>query len=121
MNEEAIRQHKRMAMGENIMGDNMKKGGKVKVAKYAKGGQVNLVGSNSGEPAEVSHQEGVNKIGAYPESKIRNLPAKGSVKPLTKATGPKIATMKKGGHAHSGKMGIALVLAPMKKSTGRGR
>ena len=93
---EAINMHKRIAMGGEHEANHLKKGGKVK--KYAKGGQVNYEGSTSGQPGEISHQKGVNKVTAYPEKKIANLPAKGAVTPLTRPTG-KIATMKRGGGA----------------------
>jgi len=108
---ELINMHKRIAMGGEQEANHLKKGGKVK--KYAKGGQVVYEGSGSGQPEEITHQELVNKIKAYPESKIRNLPAKGSVKPLTKPEVHSIATMKRGGSAMVGK--------PMKKAAGRGR
>jgi hypothetical protein len=115
---EAINAHKKMAMGITE-GNKMKKGGKV--AKYAKGGQVSFEGSKSKEPAEISHQKDVNKINAYPEKVVRNLPAKGIVTPYTKAQPHAIATMKSGGKA---KGGIAVMIAvgkPMKKAAGRGR
>jgi hypothetical protein len=68
---EAINAHKKMAMGITE-GNVMKKGGKVK--KYANGGAVS-------------------------ESKVANLPAKGSpLKPNMIGTN-KIATMKRGGAA----------------------
>ncbi len=91
---DAISQHKRMAMGESVP----LAGGKSVIQKYAKGGAV------------------------MAESKAANLPAKGS--PLTpeKATGAKIATMKKGGMA--GKKGMGLTIAigiPVRKAAGRGR
>lgn len=94
---EAIRMHKRMAMYGMQEANTLKKGGKVK--KYAKGGSVSLEGSASGQPAEVSHQDNVNKIGAYPEKKIRTLPAKGVVPKVTKPIPNSIATLKKGGVA----------------------
>jgi len=69
---EAINAHKKMAMGVTE-GNVMKKGGKVK--KYANGGAV-------------------------AESKVANLPAKGSpLKPNMLAGKARIATMKKGGAA----------------------
>lgn len=92
---EAISQHKRMAMGESIP---LAKGKSV-IPKYANGGSV------------------------MSESKVANLPARGSAPPpLTKATGEKIATFKKGGNV--GKKGIGLTIAigiPVKKASGRGR
>ena len=69
---EAINAHKKMAMGVTE-GHVMKKGGKVK--KYANGGAV-------------------------AESKVANLPAKGSpLKPNMTTGKAKIATMKRGGAA----------------------
>jgi len=112
---EAINAHKKMAMGVTE-GNVMKKGGKVQ--KYANGGQVAFAGSKSKQPAEISQQKDVNKIGAYPEKMIKNLPAKGNVTPFDKTTG-KIATMKKGGMAKSG-LTIAVAI-PVKRSAGRGR
>jgi hypothetical protein len=94
---EAINMHKRIAMGGESEANHLKKGGVAKKHHYANGG-------------------GVNK-GAIPESKAANVPAKGEVRPLPKPGG-KIATMKKGGPA---KTGIAILLAPMRKSAGRGR
>lgn len=105
---EAVNMHKRIAMGGESEANHLKKGGKAKVKKYAKGGQVEYEGSASKTPAESSHQKNVNKIGAYPEKKIAKLPAKGNVTPLTKPMPNAIATMKKGGHA-------------VRKSGGRGR
>lgn len=66
---EGISQHKRMAMGESVP---MAKG-KGSLPKYAGGGAV------------------------MAESKVANLPAKGEVMPVVKATGAKIATFKRGG------------------------
>ena len=101
---EAINMHKRIAMGGEQEANHLKKGGAAKKHHYAKGGSV------KGQ-AEISHQDNVNKIGAYPESKVQTLINDSSQKrPLPKPTG-KIATMKKGGMTH----------APMKKSSGRGR
>lgn len=94
---EAINMHKRIAMGGESEANHLKKGGVAKKHHYASGG-------------------GVNK-GTIPESKVANLPAKGTKPPLPKPGG-KIATMKKGGHA---KGGMAIVIAPMRKSAGRGR
>ena len=96
MSDDFINMHKRIAMGQPSAETHLKKGGKVK--KYAKGGFI------SGDrevkaPAEISHQKNVNKIGAYPESRIRTLiNDSGQKVPLPKPTG-KIATMKKGGGA----------------------
>jgi len=101
---EAINMHKRIAMGGEQEANHLKKGGAAKKHHYAKGGSVK-------GPAEISHQDNVNKIGAYPESKVQTLINDSSQKrALPKPTG-KIATMKKGGMTH----------APMKKSSGRGR
>lgn len=92
---DAISQHKRMAMGETVP---MAKGKSV-IQKYAKGGAV------------------------MNESKVANLPARGSAPPpLEKATGTKIATYKNGGNV--GKKGMGLTIAigiPVKKASGRGR
>jgi hypothetical protein len=71
---EAISQHKRMAQGETIA---LAKG-KGSLPKYANGGAV------------------------MPESKVANLPAKGEVMPVVKATGAKIATFKRGGNVEGG-------------------
>ena len=91
---DAISQHKRMAMGESVP----LAGGKSVIQKYAKGGAV------------------------MAESKAANLPAKGSPLAPEKATGAKIATMKKGGMA--AKKGVGLTIAigiPVRKAAGRGR
>lgn len=102
---ELINMHKRIAMGGESEANHLKKGGAAKKHHYAKGGSVK-------GPAEISHQDHVNSIGAYPESKVRTLINDSAQKrPLPKPTG-KIATMKKGGHAHH---------SVMKKSSGRGR
>ena len=93
---EAINMHKRIAMGGESEANHLKKGGAAKKHHYAKGGAV---------------------TGSISESKVANLPAKGTKPPLPKPGG-KIATMKKGGHA---KGGMAIVIAPMRKSAGRGR
>jgi len=86
----AINAHKKMAMGITE-GNVMKKGGKVK--KYANGGAVS-------------------------ESKVANLPAKGSpLKPNMTTGREKIATMKKGGSAQP-KLVIAIGIG---KKAGRGR
>lgn len=66
---EAINAHKRMAMGLGS-GNQMKKGG---VARFAEGGKV------------------------MPESKVANLPSVADKPIITKGTGAKIATMKRGG------------------------
>ena len=94
---EAINMHKRIAMHGEAEANHLKKGGVAKKHHYAKGGSVNN--------------------GAIPESKVANLPAKANTPIIGKPTG-KIATMKKGGHA---KGGLTVVIAPMKKSSGRGR
>lgn len=102
-------------MGGESEANHLKKGGKVK--KYAKGGSVS--GSASGEPNEISHQNKVNKISAYPESKIRNLPAKGVTPKITKAVPHSVATLKKGGSAK--KPGLMIAIAVGKKPSARGR
>lgn len=89
---EAISQHKRMAMGESVP----MAPGKSVIQKYAGGGKV------------------------MPESKAANLPARGGVMPVTKATGEKIATFKKGGKAKMPGLTIAVAI-PMRKASGRGR
>jgi hypothetical protein len=90
---EAINMHKRIAMGGESEANHLKKGGAAKKHHYAKGGAV-------------------------AESKASTLINNSSQKQaLPKPTG-KIATMKKGGPA---KTGIAILLAPMRKSAGRGR
>jgi hypothetical protein len=92
---EAISQHKKMAMGESVP---MAKGKSV-IQKYANGGSV------------------------MSESKVANLPARGSKPaPVEKATGAKIATYKNGGSAMKKGMGLTIAIGmPMKKSAGRGR
>jgi hypothetical protein len=92
---EAISQHKRMAMGETVP---MAKGKSV-IQKYANGGSV------------------------MSESKVANLPARGSKPaPVEKATGAKIATYKNGGNVGKKGMGLTIAIAmPVKKSSGRGR
>jgi len=91
---DAISQHKRMAMGESVP---MAKGKSV-IQKYARGGAVMAEGG------------------------VANLPAKGGVLQPEKATGAKIATMKKGGMAGKKGMGLTIAVAiPMRKAAGRGR
>lgn len=117
---EAINMHKRMAMYGESEANHLKKGGKVK--KYAKGGSVkndSINGSDSGQPDEITHQKNVNKIGAYPESKVRNLPAKGVTPKITKAMPHSVATLKKGGMTK--KPGLLIAIAVGKKASGRGR
>jgi hypothetical protein len=84
MDDEGISMHKRLAMGA---GDSVAMAkGKSVIQKYKSGGSV------------------------MSESRVANLPARGSAPPpLPKPTG-KIATMKMGGSAK-----------PVKKSAGRGR
>lgn len=92
--EEAISQHKRMAMGEAVP----MAPGKSVIQKYARGGAV------------------------MAESGVANLPAKGGALKPVKATGEKIATYKKGGMA--AKKGIGLTIAigiPIRKAKVRGR
>lgn len=84
MADERINLHKRLAMGAGESAATAK--GKSVIQKYKSGGSV------------------------MPESRVANLPARGSAPPpLPKPTG-KIATMKRGGSAK-----------PVKKSAGRGR
>jgi len=90
---DAISQHKRMAMGESVP---MAKGKSV-IQKYAKGGAVMAEGGAA------------------------NLPAKGGVLEPVKATGAKIASLKKGGMPKKG-MGLTIAIGiPVRKATGRGR
>lgn len=94
MSDEGINLHKRLAMGASE--STAKASGKSVIQKYAKGGTV------------------------MSESKVANLPARGSAPPpLPKPTG-KIATMKKGGKAKMPGLTIAVAI-PVKKSAGRGR
>lgn len=92
---EAISQHKKMAMGESVP---MAKGKSV-IQKYAKGGAV------------------------MSESKVANLPARGSAPPpMTKGSGMKIATYKNGGSAAKKGAGLTIAIGiPVKKASGRGR
>jgi len=84
MADEGINLHKRLAMGAGESAATAK--GKSVIQKYKSGGSV------------------------MSESRVANLPARGSAPPpLPKPTG-KIATMKRGGSAK-----------PVKKSAGRGR
>ena len=95
MADEGINMHKRLAMGAGEPVATAK--GKSVIQKYKSGGSV------------------------MPESRVANLPARGSAPPpLPKHTG-KIATMKKGGAAKK-MSGFAVTIAiPVKKSAGRGR
>jgi hypothetical protein len=91
---EAISQHKRMAMGESVP---MAKGKSV-IQKYAKGGAVMAEGGAA------------------------NLPARGGVLEPMKATGAKIASLKKGGAVPKKGMGLTIAIAiPVRKAAGRGR
>jgi len=91
---EAISQHKRMAQGETIA---LAKGKSV-IQKYAKGGAVMAEGGAA------------------------NLPARGGVLEPMKATGAKIATLKKGGLAPKKGMGLTIAIGiPVRKAAGRGR
>jgi len=91
---DAISQHKKLAMGESVP----MAGGKSVIQKYAKGGAV------------------------MPESGAANLPARGGVLQPKKATGEKIATMKKGGAVPKKGMGLTIAIAiPVRKAAGRGR
>ena len=91
---DAISQHKRMAMGESVP---LAKG-KAVIQKYAKGGAVMAEGGAA------------------------NLPAKGGVLAPMKATGAKIATLKKGGAVPKKGMGLTIAIGiPVRKAAGRGR
>lgn len=92
---DAVNQHKRMAMGETVP---MAKGKSV-MPKYANGGAV------------------------MSESKVANLPARGSAPPpILKSSGTKIATYKKGGNVSKKMPGLTIAIAvPVKKASGRGR
>ena len=91
---EAISQHKRMAMGESVP---MAKGKSV-IQKYAKGGAVMAEGGAA------------------------NLPAKGGALQPMKATGAKIATLKKGGVVPKNGMGLKIIIGvPVRKAARRGR
>jgi hypothetical protein len=109
-----INMHKRIAMGMPNAETHLKRGGKV--AKYAAGGGVK-------KPAEVMWDEASgakhNTMGAKSEKQSQTAINDSSQKLPYPKPGPKIATMKKGGHAKGG-LTIAIV-APMKKSVGRGR
>ena len=95
MADEGINMHKRLAMGADASTATAK--GKSVIQKYKSGGSV------------------------MPESRVANLPARGSAPPpLPKPTG-KIATMKTGGAAKK-MSGFAVTIAiPVKKTAGRGR
>jgi hypothetical protein len=95
MSDDFVNMHKRIAMGQAGAETHLKRGGKV--SKYAKGGSVSAVPEKS---AQTLLNDSSQKL-PYPKP------------------GAKIATMKKGGHAKGG-LTIAIV-APMKKSVGRGR
>jgi hypothetical protein len=86
-----ISQHKRMAMGQSVP----LASGKAVIQKYAKGGAVMAEGG------------------------VANLPAKGSPKAPTKATGEKIATMKRGGKAKMPGLTIAIAIPRQAPSRGR--
>ena len=91
---EAISQHKKMAMGESVP---MAKGKSV-IQKYAKGGAVMAEGGAA------------------------NLPARGGVLEPMKATGAKIASLKKGGAVPKKGMGLTIAIGiPVRKAAGRGR
>jgi hypothetical protein len=91
---DAISQHKRMAMGESVP---LAKG-KAVIQKYAKGGAVMAEGG------------------------VANLPAKGGALQPMKATGEKIATLKKGGMPVKKRMGLTIAIGiPMRKASRRGR
>jgi len=91
---EAISQHKRMAMGESVPTAK----GKSVIQKYAKGGAVMAEGGAA------------------------NLPARGGVLEPMKATGAKIASLKKGGAVPKKGMGLTIAIGiPVRKAAGRGR
>jgi hypothetical protein len=99
MADEGINMHKRLAMGAGE--STAKAKGKSVIQKYKSGGSV------------------------MSESRVANLPAKGSAPPPLARPAPgaagKIATMKKGGAAKK-MSGFAVTIAiPVKKSAGRGR
>jgi hypothetical protein len=98
MSDEGINLHKRLAMGASE--GTAKAAGKSVIQKYAKGGSV------------------------MSESRVANLPARGSAPPPLRRPAPgeagKIATMKKGGKAKMPGLTIAVAI-PVKKSAGRGR
>ena len=121
---EAINMHKRIAMGGESEANHLKKGGKV--AKYAKGGKVNVHTAPSkispkGELRPWSHSPKSQITGPYPEKGIDKLPAKGETPRLTKPIIHSVATMKKGGKAKSGLSVMIAVAKPTRKAVGRGR
>ena len=94
--EGAVNMHKLLASGASPQ---VEAKGKSVIQKYANGGSV------------------------MSESKVANLPARGSKPaPVEKATGAKIATYKNGGSAMKKGMGLTIAIGmPMTKSAGRGR
>jgi hypothetical protein len=93
--EGAVNMHKLLASGASPQ---VEAGGKSVIQKYAKGGAVMAEGG------------------------VANLPAKGGVLEPMKATGAKIASLKKGGMAPKKRMGLTIAIAiPVRKATGRGR
>lgn len=93
---EAINIHKQLAMGKS---PEVRNNAKSVIQKYAKGGAV------------------------MNESKVANLPARGSAPPpFPKSDGTKIATYKKGGNVAKKMPGLTIAIAvPVKKASGRGR
>jgi hypothetical protein len=90
--EGAVNMHKLLASGASPQVESK---GKAVIQKYAKGGAVMAEGG------------------------VANLPAKGSPKAPTKATGEKIAAMRRGGKA---KMpGLTIAIAIPRKAPSRGR
>ena len=123
---EAINMHKRIAMGGESEANHLKKGGKAKIAKYAKGGKVDVHTqadkiSPKGELRPWSHSPKSQITGPYPEKGIDKLPAKGETPRLTKPIIHSVATMKKGGKAKGGLSVMVAVAKPMRKAAGRGR
>jgi hypothetical protein len=101
--EGAVNMHKLLASGASPQ---VEANGKSVIQKYAKGGAV------------------------MPEKGVTNLPARGGVLQPKKATGEKIATMKKGGAVPKKGFGLTIAVAvpmrkpaaaPMRKAAGRGR
>lgn len=88
---EAINMHKSLAMGKPTTTE---ASGKGVIQKYAKGGSIG-------------------------DSRIANLPARGSAPPPLPKPAGKIATLKKGGMAKKPAIDIVIAMAP--KKVGRGR
>lgn len=93
--EGAVNMHKLLASGASPQ---VEAKGKSVIQKYAKGGAVMAEGGAA------------------------NLPARGGVLEPMKATGAKIATLKKGGLAPKKGMGLTIAIGiPVRKAAGRGR